>query len=69
MWALGCILGELVIGKPIFPGNSTLNQIKRILEYLNMPKDEEIDSIKSPFAKEILKNINLIKNNDLQLLF
>jgi len=25
MWSLGCILGELLAGKPVFPGTSTLN--------------------------------------------
>lgn len=25
MWSVGCIVGELVIGKAIFPGTSTLN--------------------------------------------
>jgi mitogen-activated protein kinase 15 len=25
MWSMGCILGELLIGKPVFPGTSTLN--------------------------------------------
>jgi mitogen-activated protein kinase 15 len=28
----GCILGELLTGKPIFPGSSTLDQLDRILE-------------------------------------
>lgn len=27
VWSVGCILAELLIGKPIFPGNSTLNQL------------------------------------------
>lgn len=31
MWSVGCILGELINGKSIFPGNSTLNQIEKIL--------------------------------------
>lgn len=31
MWSIGCILGEMYYGKAIFPGNSTLNQIERIL--------------------------------------
>ncbi|KAG2432282.1 hypothetical protein HYH02_013005, partial [Chlamydomonas schloesseri] len=26
MWSSGCILGELLMGKPIFPGTSTMNQ-------------------------------------------
>ena len=25
MWSVGCILGELVVSKAIFPGTSTLN--------------------------------------------
>lgn len=28
----GCILGELLNGKPIFPGSSTMNQLDRIME-------------------------------------
>ena len=27
MWSVGCILGEMYLGKAIFPGTSTLNQI------------------------------------------
>jgi mitogen-activated protein kinase 15 len=25
MWSMGCILAELILGKPFFPGTSTLN--------------------------------------------
>jgi hypothetical protein len=32
MWSSGCILGELLLGKPIFPGTSTMNQLDRIIE-------------------------------------
>eukprot|EP01018_Ginkgo_biloba_P027007 Gb_21358 [translate_table: standard] len=37
MWSSGCILGELLNGKPIFPGTSTMNQIERVLELLGKP--------------------------------
>ena len=37
MWSVGCILGELIIGKSIFPGVSTLNQIERVLELTGKP--------------------------------
>lgn len=37
MWSVGCILGELLLGKSIFPGNSTLNQIEKILELIGKP--------------------------------
>ncbi len=47
MWSIGCILGELVLGKAIFPGTSTLNQIERVLELTCKPKPEDIEAIDS----------------------
>jgi mitogen-activated protein kinase 15 len=38
IWSVGCILAEIFIGKPIFPGNSTLNQLERILSFTGKPK-------------------------------
>ncbi|KAK9837179.1 hypothetical protein WJX84_009788 [Apatococcus fuscideae] len=37
MWSSGCILGELLSGKPIFPGNSTINQLDRIVTVTGKP--------------------------------
>ncbi|KAK9458198.1 kinase-like domain-containing protein [Dipodascopsis uninucleata] len=37
MWSLGCIVAELFLGLPIFPGSSEYNQITRITEMLGMP--------------------------------
>lgn len=31
MWSIGCILAELLIGRPLFPGSSTINQIELIV--------------------------------------
>lgn len=61
MWSLGCIIGELIIGKAIFPGTSTLNQIERIIELLGKPKQEEIEALDSPLAANILASINVSK--------
>lgn len=30
MWSLGCILGEMCKGKPLFPGSCTINQVENI---------------------------------------
>jgi mitogen-activated protein kinase 15 len=32
IWSVGCILGEMLGGKPMFPGTSTMNQLDRIVE-------------------------------------
>ena len=69
MWSVGCILGELIIGKAIFPGTSTLNQIERVLELTGKPKSEDIDSIESPVAWNILASINVTKKRSFQSFF
>lgn len=40
MWSCGCILGEMVLGKPLFPGSSTLNQIEKIMASIPPPTHE-----------------------------
>ncbi|RKP38959.1 kinase-like protein, partial [Dimargaris cristalligena] len=37
MWSLGCIVAELFIGLPLFPGSSEYNQMSRIVEMLGYP--------------------------------
>ena len=57
MWSLGCIFGEMLGGKPVFQGSSTLNQLEKICEVVGRPTDDEIASMRSPFAQTMLDNI------------
>ncbi|CAM9240812.1 unnamed protein product [Ascophyllum nodosum] len=57
MWAVGCILGEMLSGRPTFPGSSTMNQLEKILESTGKPSPEDVESIKSPFAGTMLESI------------
>lgn len=59
MWSIGCILGELLLGKPLFPGTSTLNQIERIMSTIPKPSRVEVDSIKSEYGHSILERAGL----------
>ncbi|KAI9475133.1 kinase-like domain-containing protein [Coemansia mojavensis] len=37
MWSLGCIVAELYLGLPLFPGSSEYNQLSRIVDLLGVP--------------------------------
>ncbi|XP_078163245.1 cyclin-dependent kinase C-1-like isoform X2 [Carex rostrata] len=39
MWSVGCVFGELLLGKPIFRGKNELNQLKRIFEKCGIPDE------------------------------
>ncbi len=57
MWSVGCILGELLGGRPMYPGTSTLNQLHRICESTGLPTAEDIEAIDSPFAVTMAESI------------
>lgn len=43
MWSLGCILAELANGYPIFPGESEVEQMCCLMEYLGVPPRALVD--------------------------
>ncbi|KAJ7702473.1 hypothetical protein B0H17DRAFT_1327388 [Mycena rosella] len=43
MWSLGCILAELYIGFPIFPGENEQEQLSCIMEVLGIPDKEFVN--------------------------
>jgi len=55
MWSIGCILGEMLLGTPIFPGTSTFNQLERILKYIPQPTKSDIDSIQSHYGPSVIE--------------
>ena len=40
MWSFGCIMAELYVGYPIFPGESENDQMSRIMEMIGIPPPE-----------------------------
>ena len=69
MWSMGCIFGELLGGKPMFPGTSTLSQISKVLEVTGKPSKEDIESINSELANVMLENTVVKKTNSLKNLY
>ena len=57
VWSVGCILAELLNGKALFPGKSTLNQVELILEVLGKPSPHDVGELDSENATSIIDSI------------
>ncbi|KAG8226949.1 hypothetical protein J437_LFUL004667 [Ladona fulva] len=55
MWSLGCILAEMLLGKPLFPGSSTINQVELIMNTIPKPSKEDIEGLCSGFGVSLLE--------------
>ncbi|XP_009384446.2 shaggy-related protein kinase alpha isoform X2 [Musa acuminata AAA Group] len=42
IWSAGCVLAELLLGQPLFPGESGVDQLVEIIKVLGTPTREEI---------------------------
>ncbi|KDD76312.1 protein kinase [Helicosporidium sp. ATCC 50920] len=69
MWAAGCILGELLNGRALFPGSSTMNQLDRILELTGRPSSEDVEAMRSPFAATMLDSMRAPEAPRLEVAF
>ncbi|KAK1310918.1 putative serine/threonine-protein kinase [Acorus calamus] len=50
LWSAGCILAELLAGKPILPGRTEVEQLHRIFKLCGSPSDEYWKKSKLPHA-------------------
>merc|ERR1719464_166703 len=55
IWSLGCIFAELILRRPLFPGQNYLDQLKIIFEVMGTPKD--LTWIKTPEAKRWVQKL------------
>ncbi|XP_004510856.1 shaggy-related protein kinase theta-like [Cicer arietinum] len=51
MWSVGCVLAELLLGQPLFPGQCGVDQLVEIIKVLGTPTREEIRCM-NPTYKE-----------------
>ncbi|XP_027348599.1 shaggy-related protein kinase eta-like isoform X2 [Abrus precatorius] len=42
IWSAGCVLAELLLGQPLFPGENAVDQLVEIIKVLGTPTREEV---------------------------
>eukprot|EP00123_Amoebidium_parasiticum_P019392 comp24924_c0_seq1/m.46916 comp24924_c0_seq1/g.46916 ORF comp24924_c0_seq1/g.46916 comp24924_c0_seq1/m.46916 type:complete len:390 (-) comp24924_c0_seq1:616-1785(-) len=51
VWSAGCVMAELLIGQPMFPGESGVDQLVEIIKVLGTPTREEILSMNPNYTE------------------
>jgi glycogen synthase kinase 3 beta len=49
VWSMGCVISELVLGRPMFPGATTSDQLVEIIRILGTPTKDDICSMNPHF--------------------
>ncbi|CAM9928275.1 unnamed protein product, partial [Ectocarpus fasciculatus] len=50
-WSLGCVAAELLLGEPLFPGDSGVDQLVEIIKVLGTPTREEIRAMNYNYSE------------------
>lgn len=51
VWSSGCVLAELLMGQPIFPGESGVDQLVEIIKILGTPTREQIQQMNPNYTE------------------
>lgn len=57
IWSAGCILAEMILGKPLFPGQDHIHQFSIITELLGTPPEEVISTIMSENTLRFVRSL------------
>jgi mitogen-activated protein kinase 7 len=69
VWSVGCILAELLGGRPFFKGRDYVDQLNQILHILGTPNEETLSRIGSPRAQEYVRNLPYMAKKSFPSLF
>lgn len=57
IWAWGCIVAEMHLGKPILKGSSTIDMMHNIVELLGTPLEADVDAMQAQYAHMSLQQL------------
>lgn len=50
VWSAGCVIAELILGQPLFPGESGIDQLVEIIKILGTPSKDEIRTMNPSYV-------------------
>ncbi|KAI8925674.1 mitogen activated protein kinase [Entophlyctis helioformis] len=57
VWSMGCILAEMIEGKPLFPGKDHIDQFSQIMSFLGSPPEDVVNSICSENTLQFVRSL------------
>lgn len=57
IWAIGCIFAEMLGRKALFPGRDYVDQLKRIIDVIGTPSDEDMRAISNKEAVKFIREL------------
>lgn len=69
IWSVGCILGELLLRKPLLPGKDPENQLELIFSLFGTPSDEDISAIPNTRSRRMMDRLPKKIPKDLKVIF
>ncbi|KRX82522.1 Mitogen-activated protein kinase 14, partial [Trichinella sp. T6] len=69
IWSVGCIMGELITRKPLFPGADYIDQLNRIMQLVGTPDEELISKMQSDDAKNYIRSLPKLEPQDFKQVF
>lgn len=69
MWSVGCILAELLGGRPIFKGRDYVDQLNQILNLLGTPTEDTLRRVGSPRAQDYIRSLPIKPRVPFQQMF
>uniref|UniRef100_A0A8C2JZ32 mitogen-activated protein kinase n=2 Tax=Cyprinus carpio TaxID=7962 RepID=A0A8C2JZ32_CYPCA len=68
IWSVGCIMAEMLLGKPLFRGNDHLDQLMEIMKITGTPTKEFTAKLQSEDARHYIAKLPKLRKKDLRIL-
>jgi len=69
VWAVGCILAEMLLKEPIFQGEDYIDQLRVIFKLIGTPSEEDLQSVNSSDAANFIRRLKHRERKEFSTVF